>query len=210
MTFDPAGTPLKGELSYSFRPSLLGAPWEFRLTAGGMDWSVGTRSGRVRYRDVRRVRLSFKPAGMQTQRFLTEVWAEGAPRMQISSTSWKSMVEQERLDDAYAAFVGELHARIAENAPTGAVRFERGTNPFAYWPGLVLYVLVALGLLAVVMRALELHTLGAAAFIAAFVALLLWHGANFFRRNWPGTYRPDALPEQLLPRLSRRPPATSG
>lgn len=210
MTFDTADAPLNGELSYSFRPSLLGAPWEFRLTAGGMDWSAGNRSGRMRYRDVRRVRLSFKPAGLQTQRFLTEIWAEGAPRMQISSTSWKSMVEQERLDDAYAAFVGELHARIAESAPTRAVRFDRGTNPFAYWPGLVLYVLVALGLLAVIMRALELHTIGAAAFVGAFVALFLWHGANFFRRNWPGTYRPDALPEQLLPRLSRRPPATSG
>lgn len=200
MTFDPTGAPLDGEPTYSFRPSLLGAPWEFRLTAGGMDWTAGHRSGRLRYRDVRRVRLSFKPAGIQTHRFLTEIWAEGTPKLQIASTSWKSMVEQERFDDAYAAFVGELHARIADAAPTGAVRFERGTNPFAYWPGLVLYGVVGLGLIAVVVRALELHTLGPAAFVAAFVALFLWQGANFFRRNWPGTYRPDALPEQLLPR----------
>ncbi len=199
MTFDPAGAPRDGEPTYSFRPSLVGAPWEFRLTAGGLEWAAGRRSGRVRYRDVRRVRLSFKPAGLQTQRFLTEIWAEGMPRLQIASTSWKSMVEQERLDDAYAAFIGELHARIAAAAPAGAVRYERGTNPFAYWPGLALYVVVVLGLIAVVVRAFELHTLAPAAVIAAFAALFLWQGGNFFVRNWPGHYAPDAPPAWLVP-----------
>lgn len=199
MTVDPTDAPPNGEPTYSYRPSLAGAPWQFRLTAGGMDWSAGRRSGRVRYRDVRLVRLSFKPAGMQTQRYLTEIWAEGTPRLQISSTSWKSMVEQERLDDAYAAFVGELHARIAHEAPAGAVRFLRGVNPLVYWPGLVLYGVVAAVLLGVVVHALTQHTYGAAAFITAFVALFLWHGANFLRRNQPGTYRPDAPPGLLLP-----------
>ena len=35
--------------------------------------------------------------------------------------------------------------------------------------------------------------------IAAFLALFLWQGGNFFRRNRPGLYRPDAPPEELLP-----------
>ena len=64
---------------------------------------------------------------MQSQRFLTEIWAEGAPKLEICSSSWKSMVEQERLDGAYAAFVTELHRRLAQAGV--AARFEQGTNP---------------------------------------------------------------------------------
>jgi hypothetical protein len=51
-----------------------------------------------------------------------------------------------------------------------------------------------------IMRALQSGALAGAAFIAAFLGLFLWHGGNFLRRNRPGLYRPDALPEMLLPR----------
>ena len=49
-------------------------------------------------------------------------------------------------------------------------------------------------------RALQTHSIGVAAFIAAFMALFLWQGGNFFRRNKPGSYRPDALPPELMPK----------
>jgi hypothetical protein len=201
MTPDLTDSPTEDNLTYSYRPSLLGPPWSFTLTDRGMDWSAGGRSGHVRYRDVRRLRLSFKPVSMQTHRFLTEIWAEGAPKLEIVSSSWKSMVEQERRDGPYAAFVSELHARIASAASPVPVRYDQGANPFTYWPGLVLYTLVALALAAVFVRALEVHAIGGAAFIGAFVALFLWQGGNFFRRNRPGTYRPDALPHELMPRV---------
>ena len=198
MTHDPAGA-ADGDLTYSYRPSLLGAPSTFTLTGHGLTWSAGNRTGRLRYRDVRRLRLSFKPVSMQTHRFLTEIWAEGAPKLDIVSASWKSMVEQERRDGPYAAFIAELHARVArEQAP---VRYERGVSPYAYWPGLVLYAVVALLLAGVFVRTLEMHAIGGAAFIGAFVALFLWQGGNFFRRNRPGTYTPDALPPDLMPRV---------
>ena len=71
--------------------------------------------------------MSFKPANMQTQRFLTEVWADGEPKLKISSSSWKSVFEQERLDKPYSAFVGELHRRLIRAA--APARFEQGSNP---------------------------------------------------------------------------------
>jgi hypothetical protein len=204
MTLDPAGTPTNGDLTYSYRPSLLGQPSTFTLTGSGMDWSAGSRSGRVRYRDVRRLRLSFKPATMQSYRFLTEIWAEGTPKLDILSSSWKSMVEQERLDNSYAAFVTDLHARVAMAGSREPVRCDQGTNPFFYWPGLALFSVAALGLAATFVRALQLETYGGAAFLGAFGALLIWQGGNFFHRNRPGTYRPESLPPQLLPRQQSR------
>ncbi|MEJ2376217.1 MAG: hypothetical protein P8Y71_12650 [Pseudolabrys sp.] len=186
------------DLDYAYRPSLLGPPAEFRLRGDALYWSTGRRSGRVRLRDVRMVRLSYKPASMQPHRFATELWAEGAPKLEIVSSSWKSMVEQERQDASYVAFVTELHRRIARaGAPA---RFVQGKHALLYWPGLALFVVVGLLLAALVPRALQADTIGGAVFILAFLALFLWQGGNFFRRNRPGIYRPNALPPELLPR----------
>jgi hypothetical protein len=185
-------------IAYAYRPSLLGAPWEFRLTGNGIDWAAGSRSGHVPFRNIRRVRLSYRPASMQSHRFKTEVWAEGAPKLEILSSSWKSLVEQERLDQPYAAFVRELHRRIALAAPPA--RFEQGGASIIYWPGLVAFVGVSLGLAALVARAMQAGARGAAAFIAAFLILFVWQGGNFFRRNRPGIYRPESPPAELIPR----------
>ena len=199
MSADAAAPPPPEPLDYAYRPSLLGAAAEFRLTGDVLDWTLGRRAGRIQLRDVRQVRMSFKPGSMQRYRFVTELWAEGAPRLEIVSSSWKSMVEQERLDAPYVAFVTELHRRIAHaGAPA---RFLQGKPAVLYWPGLALFVVVGLLLAALVPRALQAHTLGGAVFILAFLALFLWQGGNFFRRNRPGSYRPDALPPELLPKV---------
>lgn len=183
---------------YTYRPSLLGAPWQFTLAPDGIRWSAGRRSGLTAYDQVRRVRLSYRPANMQTHRFQVELWAEGAPKLRIVSTSWKSMFEQERLDKPYAAFVVALHARLKESGAPAL--YQQGTNPLAYWAGLAVFAGVAFGIAWLIVRALMEGVLSGAAFIGAFLALFLWQGGNFFRRNRPGIYRPDALPPMLLPK----------
>ena len=127
---------LAGEpVSYSYRPSLLGAPREFNLTSSGINWVAGTRSGSIPFDHIRRIRLSYRPTSMQSHRFITELWADRCPKLQIVSSSWKSMMEQERLDGAYSSFVRELHRRISR--ANGATQFERGSNPLIYWLGIL-------------------------------------------------------------------------
>ena len=184
--------------AYAYRPSLLGAAWEFRLAGDGIDWAAGRKGGHIPFRAVRRLRMSFRPASMQSHRFMTELWADGAPKLEILSSSWKSMVEQERLDGRYTAFVAELHRRIALAA--APARFEKGSNPLLYWPGLIVFIGVSLGLALLLVRALQANAKGGAAFIGGFLALFLWQGGNFFRRNRPGRYSPEALPADLLPK----------
>ena len=185
-------------VAYTYRPSLLGAPWEFKLVGDGIEWVNGRKSGRVPFRTLRRVRLSFRPASMQTYRFAAELWADGAPKLEILSSSWKSMVEQERLDKAYAAFIAELHRRIALAAPSA--RFEQGSHPLLYWPGLMVYAGVSLALASLIMCALQAGVKAGAAFVGGFLALFLWQGGNYFRRNRPGLYRPHAPPAGLMPK----------
>jgi hypothetical protein len=87
---------------------------------------------------------------MQTRRFVTEIWPVDGPRLVIASSSWKSIVEQEGRDQAYGAFIRELHRRIA--ASGARVTFEAGSPPILYWLGLAVFVIVTLGLAVLTVR----------------------------------------------------------
>ena len=183
--------PAADDVVYAYRASLMGAPFEFRLTPTALEWQKGRFIGQVPYDQVRRLRLSFRPVTMQSQRFLAEVWPVSGPKLQIASTSVRGMVEQERQDAAYRDFIVELHRRMfAAGAPTS---FERGTLQILYWPGVVVFFAAALALAGLAVQAVIAGTWSGAAIVGAFLVLLLWHMGPFFRRNRPGTYRPDAL-----------------
>ena len=185
-------------VSYGYRPSVFGAFRVFSLTERGIDWAAGLRSGSIPFDRVRRLRVSYRPNSMQSHRFVTELWADGFPKLQIVSSSWKSMVEQERLDGAYSSFVRELHRRISR--VNGSTQFERGTNPMVYWLGILVFAGAGIGLVALIVRALQAGATTSAAIVGAFFVFYLWQAGSFFRRNRPGTYRPDALPADVMPR----------
>ena len=186
------------ELVYSYKPSLLGAPWEFRLTPTELVWEVGRHSGRVLYRNIRMVRLVYRPTTMQSSRFLAEIWSQDNPKLTIASVSWRSMLEQERQDAAYRNFVTVLHRHIGEAGDNA--RLVSGTPGFIYWPGLGVFALVALAMAALIAQALWTQSLGGAAIVAGFLAVLLWQVGQYLSRNRPGRYRSDVLPRRLLPR----------
>ena len=189
---------MSDEFSYSYKASSFGAPWEFKLKREGLEWSVGLRSALVRYEKIRRIRLSFRPVTMQSYRFQTEIWSDDMPKLRIASTSWRGIVEQTRQDESYTAFIVELHRRIAAAGTPAA--FSIGIPGIKYWAGIVIFVSVALGLAALVVSALRQNQWGGAGLVGGFFALFIWQLGNFFRRNRPGSYRPDEMPDNVLPR----------
>jgi hypothetical protein len=195
---DAAAPEPAAELVYLYKPSLLGAPWEFRLQPDELVFAVGSRTGSVPYRDIRRVRLSFRPATMQSYRFLTEIWSATGPKLTIASTSWRGIVEQERLDRPYRDFVLALHRRIAAAAATPLL--QGGSPAVLYWPGVVIFALIALAVAALLARALVQDSWAAVLFLTGFFVLLLWQIGGFFRRNRPRRYAADAVPDDLLPK----------
>jgi hypothetical protein len=184
--------------AYNYKPSLLGAPWEFRLLPAALEWRIGRRSGQIDYADITAVRLSFRPVSLQSARFLAEIWANGSPKLTIASTSWHSVFDVRNHGSDYSAFVAELHRRLARIGTRA--RFTTGTSPLIYWIGLPVFVAAALGFAALTTRAIKTGPWTAAVLIGAFLAIFLWQLGNYFRRNRPGRYRPDRLPEPLLPR----------
>jgi hypothetical protein len=184
-------------LAYAYKSSLIGAPFEFRLAPDALEWSKGPSKGCVPYGRIRRVRLGYRPMTMQNYRFLTEIWPAGGPKLMVASTSWKSLVEHQRLDGPYRAFVTELCRRI--DAAGGQTLFQSGSPPIVYWLGVMVFVGASLALAGLIVRALQIEAWSGAAFIAAFLGFFLWQAGTFFRRNRPATFRPDAVPESVLP-----------
>jgi hypothetical protein len=183
--------------AYSYKPSLMGAAFEFRLRPEALEWRKGRYEGRTPYGRITRVRLSFRPMTMQLRRFVAEIWPMDGPKLMIASTSARGLVEQTVQDEAYGAFVRELHRRMA--AADAQASFETGMSPVLYWPGLVLLAVAGVGFAVLTVRALEIAAYGAAALIGGFLALSLWQSGVYFRRNRPGRYRPEALPSYLVP-----------
>jgi hypothetical protein len=185
--------------AYAFKPSLMGATAEFVLRPDALEWSLGRRNGHIRYKHIGAVRLSYRPVSIQSHRFITEIWADGNPKIQIVSVSWRSVMEQQRLDAAYYEFITELHRRIA--AAGGPARFSTGLRAPIYWIGVAASaaVIVATGTLA--MRATGSGQWAAAAVVAIFFAVFAYQLGTYFYRNRPGSYRPDAIPRSVLPRV---------
>jgi hypothetical protein len=155
---DPAADPV-----YIHKPSLMGAPWELRLRPGGAGMAHRPARGPHSYARVTRVRLSFRPVTMQTRRFLAEVWSAGGPAALDRIHVVASMVEQEAQDQAYGAFMRELHRRIAAAGATPA--FDRGSPALLYWPGLAVLSGVVAGFAVLIVQALDIGAYGGAAVV---------------------------------------------
>jgi hypothetical protein len=186
-----------GNPTYAFKPSLMGALCRLTLQPDALGWELGRRSGRIRYESIKAVRLSYRPVTMQSHRFITEVWSPDSPKIQIVSSSWRSIMEQERLDRAYSAFIAELHRRLAAAGTT--TQFSTGLPVATYGVGIVLFAAV-LGAVAIMAARTALAAeWTAAAVVGAFFLVFVYQLGTYFWRNRPGRYRPDAIPAGVLP-----------
>lgn len=192
------GQPVEEDVTYAFRHSMMGAPHAFRVAHDALYWHVGRYDGRIPYRTIRRIRLAFRPVSMQTHRFIAEIWSDNAPKLSVASVSRRGLMEQERQDAAYRAFVQALHQRIAETGATPVL--QAGSSPWLYWPGLGLLAALALTFPVMFFRSLQAGTGMSAALMIVLLIVFLWQLGLFFWRNRPGTYRADAPPATLLPR----------
>lgn len=196
---DDADTPAgEDDPFYAFKASLAGAPMILWLRRDSLEWSFGRRSGVIRYDRIRRVRMAYRPASLQSHRFITEIWAHDQPKLQIVSTTWQGLVLQQRQDAPYAAFVTELHRRLA--AAGVKARFHTGLPVVLYAIGVAIIGAAAFAFVLMVFRTLGLADWRVLAVLGILFATFAWQLGNYFIRNQPAEYRPDAIPPRVLPR----------
>jgi hypothetical protein len=182
---------------YQFRPRMLGSDHSFRLGADSLEWTVGNHSGRTAYPMITYVRIGYRPTNLGSKRFTTEIWSHNAPRLEIASTSTRSLVASEDHGAAYSSFIRDLHSRIAWSG--AKCQFEAGFAPWRWWPMVAIGVAMLFGLGFVAVRAVVSGDFRASALIVGLVGLLAWQLVPLVVRNRPRLYDPRHLPDDVLP-----------
>jgi hypothetical protein len=183
--------------SYFYKASLIGSAYRFELTGDGIAWQVGRKAGLWRYADIAAVRLSYRPVSMQSRRFRCDIDHLNRQRIAVMSTTWQTVTLMTPQDDAYRAFVLELHRRLA--AAGSPAELIGGVRPGIYALGIALLTLVAIAVTGLLARAIATGEWGGALFLLGFAALFGWQIGGFIRRNRPRRYGFDAVPGELLP-----------
>lgn len=184
-------------ISYTFKPSLAGGVRRFELTDDALVWQAGTRRGSWPYDSIAAVQLSYRPVSMQPRQFRADIVGGDGRRQVVLSTTWKGFALVETQDEAYRAFVLDLHRRIA--AAGGGAAFHGGMRPIPYALAAGVLIMLSIVMMALIARALATEAFAGALFLVALAALFAWQIGGFMRRNKPCIYTPDALPPQLLP-----------
>lgn len=182
---------------YAYKASLIGSAHQFELTEQGLSWQVGAKSGVWPYADIAAVRLSYRPASMQSRRFRCDIGRKDGQSIAIYSTSWQTVALMTPQDREYRVFITQLHARMKQAGSTAVLI--GGIKSGLYAAGSVVVALVAISIAGLLVRALATGEYGGALFLVGFAALFGWQIGGFMRRNRPQAYTFDQLPQTLLP-----------
>lgn len=184
--------------TYQYRPRMIGADSAFHLGSHSLEWNVAGHRGSAAYPMIARVRLGFRPTNLGNRRFITEIWPRNGGRVEIASSSYRSLVAMDDQGPAYNQFITELHRRVANSG--GGCSFEAGFPAWRWWPMAAVGVATGIALVYVALRTFASGDLTAALVIAAFIGLFGWQMVPLILRNRPRTYDPRHIPEDVLPR----------
>jgi hypothetical protein len=182
---------------YAFKASLVGSAHQFELREQGLSWRIAGRTGLWPYIDIAMVRLSYRPVSMQSRRFRADITTTDGARLAILSTSWQSAALMAPQDRDYRDFIVALHARTAR--ARGRPVLAGGLGPRVYAAAIVCVVLLAIAMIALLLRSIATGEWAGALFLVGFAALFAWQVGGFITRNRPVIYTFDDLPKALLP-----------
>ena len=192
MTDDEPAMPLR----YAYKGSAAGSPQMFELTEQGLSFRTGFYAGVWAYGDIVRIRLTYRPVSMLRHRFRADIRHKDGRMLKIVSATWSGIVTMAPQDEAYRAFIAELHSRVAAARDVVCVA---GLQPIAFWIGVAAFAAILLAIAALFVRALLTGEHVGALFMVGFAAWSSWYAGGFLMRNKPGRYEPGSLPKQLMP-----------
>ncbi|HWK00150.1 MAG TPA: hypothetical protein VNR41_05520 [Xanthobacteraceae bacterium] len=185
------------DLEYRFRLRPVGAETILRLLPDALEIESANRKTQVRYEDVVRLRLSFRPANLSAQRYLAEIWSRTSRKIILPSVSARGMFHFDNQAAAYRAFVAELCRRIGEVQPS--LQIDAGLSAWRWWPSAVFGGAIALAVLYFVAITLRDGNFSLLVVVLIFAALLASQVGTMLLRNRPRQAPMNSIPAQVLP-----------
>ena len=198
-------------LTYKHRPKPFGQEASFALGADRLSVGHGRRKAEFAYRDIAMLRLTYAPTNIASDGYRGKLTARGGRSVGFTNLSWRSMAEMERHHDAYRAFVAALAEHIARANPEAD--FSAGLAPWRFRTMCGLAAATGAALAAATLFALYHRIWPSTAWPAGLASLmagmagftllyLIYWMRRYLGRNRPASFRPEAIPQRVLPKAS--------
>lgn len=187
----------KTHTTFAFRPRPFAAETLLALRQRDMFAQRAGKDMIIPYREIETIRLFYAPRGINFSGFRAKIYIRTGKTVSFEDRSHKSLIETERLDDSYRAFIIELCAR-AEGANANVLLYAGKSVTLlalAAFLGIAAVVLLALFAWNALHANQTLISIGVAAFAIFFAA---WT-ANFVIRNRPRRFTANTIPAEMLP-----------
>ena len=186
--------------TYTHNPRPVGGPVSFALNGDRLTVDTGRKVQEVRLGAVESVRLTYEPGRVGQRAFRTRVVMQDGKAFTFTSLNWRSFIEAQELTGEYRAFTQALCAAIADASP--AARFIAGKPKWLWLAVVIVAAASLLGMAYLIWQALRMGSQGVA-LIGALLALVgIWQIEPMVRLNKPRTFRPDAVPGDLMPKAA--------
>ena len=167
------------------------------VTADGLSWAIDGAMSERKYSDIFSIRLHRASAGTGAGVGVCDIRFRDGLTLNVYGGSAQGLADGEQ-NARFAAFVRDLHKRLARRDNTTSITFNAGLSEGRYTVLTValvgagiLFGLLPLGLLIMIR---DLHTL----ILFGTAAGLLWSFYMLWDKNRPRPYSPDHVPEDLL------------
>ena len=186
--------------TYTHNPRPVGGPVSFALNGDRLTVDTGRKVQEVRLGAVESVRLTYEPGRVGQRAFRTRVVMQDGKAFTFTSLNWRSFIEAQELTGEYRAFTQALCAAVASASP--AARFIAGKPKWLWLAVVIVAAASLLGMAYLIWQALLMGSQGVA-LIGALLALVgIWQIEPMVRLNKPRTFRPDAVPGDLMPKAA--------
>jgi hypothetical protein len=184
--------------AYRLRANAFVKPRLYRLTEDALTWEEeGAKLDGVFYDDIAEIRLAFAPTRFARNRYRAQIIFREGGMAELFNTDYQGIGNFPEQNEAYAAFLRELHRRVA--AAGKVTVFRKGNSTLGYVLNLALtvFIFAMIALAFVLLTTIGLIWIAAIklAIVIFFVPTLV----RYIRRAKPATYDPLNLPADVLP-----------
>ncbi len=184
--------------TYTHNPRPVGGPVSFALQGDRLVVDTGRKVQEVRLGAVESVRLTYEPGRVAQRAFRTRVVLRDGKALTFTSLDWRSFIEARELTAEYRGFTQALCAAVAEANP--AARFMAG-KPQWLWLATAIVAAASLLVMAyLIWQALRMGSAGVALIGALLAVVGIWQIEPMIRLNKPRSFRPEAVPGELMPK----------
>jgi hypothetical protein len=170
----------------------------YRLTDDALTWEEERKAlDGVFYDAIAEIRLAYAPTRAATNRYRAQIIFREGGMAELFNLDYRGMLDFPEQNEAYVAFLRELHKRVA--AAGKAVRYRQGNSMAGYIGNIALTVFIFAGLVGLFFL---LMAIGATWLVVVKLALVLYFIPvliRYIRRAKPADYDPRAIPDEVLP-----------